>query len=64
VGYKVRSRLLLLDRRAERLKVALDLTQRDIGAAARTGAVRLEDALGVSEKAGNGETEAPAGGAS
>ena len=53
VGYRVRSKLLLLDRRAERVKVALDLFRADLSRAARSGAVRLEGMLGL-EAAGGG----------
>jgi hypothetical protein len=37
VSYRLRSRLLLLDRRAERVKVACDLLRRGLAAAARDG---------------------------
>jgi hypothetical protein len=42
-GYRFRSRLLVLDRRAERVKVAVDLLRRDILEALR---VRLQAAAG------------------
>jgi hypothetical protein len=40
-GLPFRSRLLLLDRRAERIKVACDLLRRDLALAARSGLHRL-----------------------
>ena len=40
-GLPFRSRLLLLDRRAERIKVACDLLRRDLVLAARSGLERL-----------------------
>jgi hypothetical protein len=43
VSFPFRSRLLLLDRRAERIKVACDLLRRDIAAAAKGGLDRLGD---------------------
>ena len=55
VGYRIRSRILLLDRRAERAKVALDLLRRDIVAATKEGADRLTGLLGR----GRGEAEGP-----
>jgi hypothetical protein len=45
VGFRVRSRMVLLDHRAERVKVALELFRREILDAARLGASRLRDAL-------------------
>ncbi|MBI4602657.1 MAG: hypothetical protein HY721_11930 [Planctomycetes bacterium] len=41
VAYRYRARLLVLDRRAERIKVALDLVRRDLTAAARAGLALL-----------------------
>lgn len=41
IGFRFRSRLLLLDRRAERIKVALDLIRRDLTQAARSGLEQL-----------------------
>lgn len=41
VSFRIRSRVLLLDRRAERAKVALELIRRDLTAAARQGAAVL-----------------------
>jgi hypothetical protein len=52
VGFKLRSRLLLLDRRAERIKIALDLVRRDVTSAAREGVDRLASELGVRLKHG------------
>ena len=47
VGFGFRSRLLLLDRRAERIKVGLDLLRRDLTQAARTGLEHLALSLGA-----------------
>lgn len=52
VGFKFRSRVLLLDRRAERIKVALDLVRRDVTSAARQGVERLAAQLRVRPKQG------------
>lgn len=46
VGYRLRSQLLVLDRRAERIKVGLDLVRRDLAAAAREGVDHLVHRLG------------------
>lgn len=44
VGHRIRSRLLLLDRRSERVKVALDILQRELASAAKAGAQKLAEA--------------------
>lgn len=54
VGFRVRSRLLLLDRRAERVKVALDLVRRELSKAAREAAEVLRDGP---RKKGSGRRE-------
>ncbi len=46
VGFKFRSRLLLLDRRAERIKIALDLVRRDLLHVAKQGLEQLSVLLG------------------
>ncbi len=53
VGFKFRSRLLLLDRRAERIKVALDLVRRDLTHAARQGLEQLSAVMGARPRQGS-----------
>ncbi len=60
VGFRFRSRLLLLDRRAERIKVALDLLRRDLVATARQGVEHLSSKLGARPRAGAFGAHGPA----
>jgi len=62
VGYRIRSRLMLLDRRAERLKVALDLFRRDVSQAARRGVIRVAELLKKNDGQGGSGRQASAGG--
>jgi hypothetical protein len=62
VGYRVRSRLCLLDQRAERAKVALDLLRNTLGQAARRGAEDLKRILGKQERGGGSGRPKQAGG--
>lgn len=48
IGYGVRSRILLLDRRAERVLVALGLLERDLAEASRRGLEAAKRELGQS----------------
>lgn len=64
VGFRFRSRLLLLDRRAERIKVALDLVRRDLTYAARQGVEQLSNALGGRQKSGGRGGKSDDGGGS
>jgi len=51
VGARLRARLLLLDRRAERIKVALDLLRDELSSVARWGAEQLTRSLAGQEVA-------------
>ncbi|HVR74831.1 MAG TPA: hypothetical protein VMT52_10885 [Planctomycetota bacterium] len=61
VSFKFRSRLLLLDRRAERIKVGIDLVRSDLAAAARQGLARLAVLLGSKPPHGARTEGAPSG---
>ncbi len=62
VGARLRSRLLLLDRRAERIKVALDLLRDELSSVARWGAEQLTRSLAGQEvTVAAGPHEAPGG---
>jgi len=52
IGYKFRSRLLLLDHRAERIKVAVDLIRRDLNASVRLGLEEISGYFGAEAQAG------------
>jgi hypothetical protein len=56
VGYKFRSRLLLLDHRAERIKVAMDLIRRDLTASVMLGLEGISGCLGAEARLGRHAT--------